>query len=227
MNISYTIVRSAARKKLSITVERDSSIVVKAPQGATDEAIERAVQSKRQWLFEKLHHTPKYQAIPHAPGKEIVNGESALYLGREYRIALMQAETPQVTFDRVFEIALQNPAQGKQALRDWYWQQAQAVVLPRVAHFAKELGVTVAGAAIADDGLRWGSCTPKSHIRLNWRLIKAPMAVIDYVVVHELAHLLEANHTPAFWNIVRAKLPGAEKSKAWLKAHGQLLEIDI
>ena len=156
-----------------------------------------------------------------------MNGESTLYLGREYQIALMQAETPQVTFDRVFEIALQNPAQGKQALRDWYWQQAQAVVLPRVAHFAKELGVTVAGAAIADDGLRWGSCTPKSHIRLNWRLIKAPMAVIDYVVVHELAHLLEANHTPAFWNIVRAKLPGAEKSKAWLKAHGQLLEIDI
>ena len=161
MNLSYTTVRSAARKKLSITVERDSTIVVKAPQGATDEAVERAVQSKRQWLFEKLHHTPKYQAIPHAPGKEIVNGESTLYLGREYQIALMQAETPQVTFDRVFEIALQNPAQGRQALRDWYWQQAQAVVLPRVAHFARELGVTVAGATIADDGLRWGSCTPK------------------------------------------------------------------
>ena len=227
MNLSYTIVRSAARKKLSITVERDSTIVVKAPQGATDEAIERAVQSKRQWLFEKLHHTPKYQAIPHAPGKEIVNGESTLYLGREYRIALVQAETIQVTLDREFEIAFQHPAQGRQALRDWYWLQAQDVVLPRVARFARELGVTVPGAAIVDDGLRWGSCTPKSHIRLNWRLIKAPMAVIDYVVVHELAHLLEANHTPDFWNIVRAKVPGAEKSKAWLKAHGQLLEAEI
>ena len=80
---------------------------------------------------------------------------------------------------------------------------------------------------IVDNRFRWGSCTTKDHVNFNWRLIKAPMFVIDYVIVHELAHFLEANHTPRFWNIVRAKAPLSEKAKAWLKEHGQLLEEEI
>jgi predicted metal-dependent hydrolase len=106
-------------------------------------------------------------------------------------------------------------------------KQAREVILPRAYRYAEELGVKVAEVSIVDNRLRWGSCTAKNNIRLNWRLIKAPMAVIDYVVVHELAHLLVANHTPDFWNIVRAKVPATEKSKTWLKTHGQLLEEEI
>lgn len=227
MNLVYTTVRSVKRKKLTITVERDSSVVVLAPNSATDEAIDRVVQSKREWLFEKLQHAPKYQDRPHAPGKEVVSGESALYLGREYRMTLTNAPEGEVVFDRAFLIPQGDRLQTRQAFRNWYWKQATTIILPRVSRYAEELGVKVAEAAIVDNRLRWGSCTTKNNIRLNWRLIKAPMAVIDYVIVHELAHLLEANHTPDFWNIVRAKLPGAEKSKAWLKAHGQLLEEEI
>jgi len=227
MNLSYTTVRSAKRKKLTITVERDSSVVVLAPEDATDEAINRVVQSKREWLFEKLQNAPKYQDRPHAPGKEVVSGESALYLGREYRMTLTNEPKGEVVFDRVFLIPQGDRMKTRQAFRHWYWEQANAIILPRVSRYAVELGVKVAEATIVDNRLRWGSCTTKNNIRLNWRLIKAPMSVIDYVIVHELAHLLEANHTPDFWNIVRAKVPGAEKSKAWLKAHGQLLEEEI
>jgi predicted metal-dependent hydrolase len=226
MNLTYTTVRSAKRKKLTITVERDSSILVLAPESATDEAIDRVVQSKRQWLFEKLQNAPKYQGT-HAPGKEVVSGESALYLGREYRITLTDASDARVVFDRAFVIPQGDRLQTRQAFRDWYQAQAQEVILPRVQRLALELGVDLAGAVIVDDRLRWGSCTAKNNVRLNWRLIKAPMSVIDYVIVHELAHLLEGNHTPTFWNIVRAKVPGAEKSKAWLKEHGQILEEEI
>jgi predicted metal-dependent hydrolase len=226
MNLIYTTVRSAKRKKLTITVERDSSILVLAPESATDEAIDRVVQSKRQWLFEKLQNAPKYQGT-HAPGKEVVSGESALYLGRECRITLINAPDARVVFDRAFVIAQGDRLQTRQAFRDWYRARAQEVILPRVKRLSLELGVDLAEAVIVDDRLRWGSCTAKNNIRLNWRLIKAPMSVIDYVIVHELAHLLESNHTPAFWSIVRAKVPGAEKSKAWLKAHGQLLEEEI
>jgi predicted metal-dependent hydrolase len=226
MKLTYTTVRSAKRKKLTISVERDSTIVVFAPETATDEAIDQVVQSKRQWLFEKLQNAPKYQDRP-APGKEVVSGESALYLGREYRISLGRDGSTQVVFDRFFVIPQGDRLQTRQVFRDWYVQQAQAIILARVQRYASELGVHVAEALIVDDRLRWGACTAKNNIRLNWRLIKAPMSVIDYVIVHELAHLLESNHTPAFWNIVRAKVPGAEKSKAWLKAHGQLLEDEI
>lgn len=227
MNLSYTIVRSAKRKKLTLTVERDSTLVVQAPATATDEAIDRVVQARRQWVYEKLKEAPKYQARPHPPGKEIVNGESALYLGQEYPISLSNTTTGQVVFERGFLIPALDRQSTRHVFRNWYEQQARDIIVPRVRRFAGELGVSIAQVSIVDDRLRWGACTARGNIRLNWRLIKAPMPVIDYVVVHELAHMLEANHTPNFWGIVRAKVPGAEKSKAWLKAHGQLLEEEL
>ena len=82
-------------------------------------------------------------------------------------------------------------------------------------------------AKIGDSKLRWGSCTPNDNVIFNWRLIKAPMFVIDYVIVHELAHLLESNHTPRFWNIVKAQIADTEKAKEWLKAHGAELEEEL
>lgn len=226
MNLTYTTVRSAKRKKLTLTVERDSTIIVNAPEGTADEMIARVVDSKRQWLFEKLQNAPKYQDRAHAPGKEVVSGESALYLGREYRITLTD-DSADVLFNREFAIPRGSRLKIRQVFRDWYLKQAREVILPRAYRYAEELGVKVGEVSIVDNRLRWGSCTAKNNIRLNWRLIKAPMAVIDYVVVHELAHLLVANHTPDFWNIVRAKVPAAEKSKTWLKTHGQLLEEEI
>ena len=80
---------------------------------------------------------------------------------------------------------------------------------------------------IADGHYRWGSCTTGNNVGFNWRLIKAPMFVIDYVIAHELAHLIETNHTPRFWNIVRAQIPLMEKAKTWLMENGQLLEEAI
>ncbi len=81
-----------------------------------------------------------------------------------------------------------------------------------------------AKAKIVDNRYRWGSCTVNDNVNLNWRLIKAPMFVIDYVIVHELAHLIEANHTPRFWNVVKSQITQVDKARQWLKQHGQLLE---
>ena len=92
---------------------------------------------------------------------------------------------------------------------------------------AATLGVDFSSAKIVDDRFRWGSCTIKNDVNLNWRLIKAPIFVIDYVIVHELAHLIEPNHTPRFWNIVRTHAPKAEKARSWLRNHGEILKHDI
>jgi len=91
----------------------------------------------------------------------------------------------------------------------------------------RKLGVNVAGIKIVDNRYRWGSCTLKNNVNFNWRLMKAPMFVIDYVIIHELAHMIEANHTSRFWNIVRAQAPTMDKAKTWLKENGQLLEQEI
>jgi len=226
MNLNYQIVRSAKRKKLTITVERDRSIVVHAPDGTSEATIRRLVDMKRQWLFSKLHHAQKYQQ-PEAPGKEVVNGESASYLGREYRIELTETESGKVEFSRRFLIPSAQRSKRNDVLKEWYVNRAEETILPRVDLLARDLGVKVAAAKIVDNRYRWGSCTVMNHVNFNWRLIKAPMYVIEYVIVHELAHLLEANHTPRFWNIVRAKAPNSEKAKTWLKEHGQVLDEEI
>jgi len=228
MQLDYTIKRSAKRRKLTITVERDRSVIVHAPTSVSDERIAEVVESKRQWIYEKVKHDQKYNERPHPPGKELVSGESALYLGRNYRIELVDDETKSgIRFDHKFFIPRGAEAKRKEVLREWYKAKAAEKIKPRARRHARELGVEFAECRIVDNRYRWGSCTVKDNVNLNWRLIKAPMFVIDYVIVHELAHLLEANHTPRFWNIVRSQITTMDKAKRWLKEHGQILEEDI
>lgn len=227
MELSYEIRRSTKRKNVTITVERDRTVVVHAPVGVSEDKLRQLVDSKRQWLFEKLNDGQKYQALPHAPGKELVNGESALYLGRAYRIELVAAADDGVRFSGKFLIPRSRASERKRVLRQWYIERAQEKILPRVNLHAKNLGVNYGQVKITDSRLRWGSCTPGNNLNFNWRLIKAPMFAIDYVIVHELAHLIEANHTPRFWNIVRAQLPCMERARDWLREHGQSVEDEV
>ena len=227
MDMGYEIRRSPKRKKLTITVERDRSVVVHAPIGISEEEVREVVESRKRWIQEKIRHAQKYAGTPHPPGKELVNGEAALYLGRQYRIEIVESRQREIEFDEKFLVPARLVGERRKVLREWYRTRAKEKILPRVARFARELGVAYGSAKIVDSRYRWGSCTPKDNVTFNWRLIKAPMYVVDYVIVHELAHLLEANHTPRFWNVVRAQSPKMDKAKDWLREHGELLEEEI
>ena len=227
MDATYRIKRSPKRKKLTITVERDRRVVVHAPESTPEETIREVVESKRQWIHEKTKHAQKYEEQPHPPGKELVNGESTLYLGRHYRIEVIPTDSTEIRFEQRFLIPASLAGERRRVLRSWYIDRAKERILPKVKSIAATIGVEFASAKIVDNRFRWGSCTVKDNVNLNWRLIKAPMFVIDYVIVHELAHLIEANHTPRFWNIVRTHAPTMEKARCWLRDHGQILEQDI
>ncbi|PZV09907.1 MAG: M48 family peptidase [Leptolyngbya sp.] len=224
MNLDYNVIYSANRKTLTITVERDRSIVVKAPAGTQPEKIRQVVESRKQWLYEKTHHAQKYQPLLHPPGKELVNGESLLYLGRSYRLELVDEDGDIQFANSLFLVPKSKAEDRGNVFKDWYIQKAKEKILPRVELYAQRLGVEFNQAKITDSKYRWGSCTPNDNVIFNWRLVKAPMFVIDYVVVHELAHLLEPNHTPRFWNIIGAQVATLEKAKQWLKEHGEMLE---
>jgi hypothetical protein len=227
MDLAYTIKRSVRRQKLTISVERDRSVVVHAPEEMPDEKIREVVESKRQWIYEKIGHPQKYQDMPHPPGKELVSGESALYLGRQYRMEIVKQGLNDVHFCQRFLIPAAKGWKREEVLKEWYIARAKEKIIPRVKVHARALGVDVDHVKIVDNRYRWGSCTLKNNVNFNWRLIKAPMFVIDYVIVHELAHLIEANHTPRFWNIVHVQTPSTDKARAWLKENGQLLELEI
>lgn len=227
MDLVYSVKRSSKRTKVTITIERDREIVVHAPNHASDETIARIVESRRRWIYEKTQHSQKYTDRIHPPGKELVNGESALYLGRSYRIEVVGKEMESIRFDQRFLIPASLARHGKSAMRDWYIARAKERILPRVVKQARELGATFGQARIVDSRYRWGSCTVRDNINLNWRLIKAPIFVVDYVIAHELAHLLEPNHTPRFWNIVKTQVPAMDRARGWLRDHGQILEEEM
>jgi len=227
MNIEYEIRRSKKRKRLTINIERDRSIVVLAPENVSDERIKQVIDSKKQWIHEKLGHPQKYAPKPHAPGKEIISGESLYYLGRQYQVELLESSNDELVFDNKFLFPLQDKQKNMILLKKWYIKSAKEKIIPRARKFAKDLGVKAESIKIVDNKYRWGSCTTKNNINISWRLMQAPMFVIDYIIVHELAHLIEANHTPEFWNVVKAQLPKMEKAKLWLKENGQRIQEEL
>lgn len=219
------IIYSPQRKTIGLTVERDNRVVVRAPEGTPLERIERAVASRRLWLFEKQRTGRKYPAEPER--KEFVTGEALLYLGRHYRLDVSDEPIPGVQFQGTFVIARHNQAAARDLFRCWYTARARERLIDRARHFAAALGVKYGRLLVSDLKFRWGSCTPRGNLNFNWRIIKAPSFVLDYLVVHELAHLLEPNHTPRFWTIVAVQVPRWEQAKTWLKDHGHLLEVDF
>ncbi|MEK7243809.1 MAG: YgjP-like metallopeptidase domain-containing protein, partial [Thermodesulfobacteriota bacterium] len=154
MVLEYTVQRSAKRRKLTITVERDRSVVVHAPEGISDVKIRQVVESKRQWIYEKTGHPQKYRGRPHPPGKELVSGESALYLGREYRIEVVKTGLTEVQFSQRFLIPATQGKKRVEALREWYIGRAKEKIIPRVKGHARELGVNIAGIKIMDSRYR-------------------------------------------------------------------------
>lgn len=126
-----------------------------------------------------------------------------------------------ITFQGKFLLSQENLPQGKAILEQWYKQKAKEKITPLVERYARQLGVECNDILISDLKYRWGSCTLKGNLNFNWRLIKAPQFVINYVVIHELAHLIELNHSEHFWNIVKVQMPNYLETKEWLKGNGE------
>lgn len=224
MKINYSIVYSN-RKTLSIIVERDRRVIVRAPLKTSKELIEREVDKRKRLIQSKLNHNQKYP-VDKQP-KEFVSGESLLYLGKSYKLYVIDDQIENVVFDSKFFISMANQSKANKLFREWYIKSANEVIVPKSEEIARKIGVKYNSINILDLKYRWGSCTPKDNIHLNWRIIKAPMTVVEYIIVHELVHLLVANHTAEFWNRVAVQSPNYNKAKEWLKHNGHELEVDF
>ncbi|MED0887004.1 SprT family zinc-dependent metalloprotease [Bacillus mycoides] len=224
MDFEYEI-KYSKRKTVNISVERDRTVIVRAPEGMSQEKINEIVQSKKTWVIDKINHEQKYP-IKLEP-KEFVSGETIMYLGKNYQLLVVDEEINGVEFKQRFLISRSNQKHAYTLFKAWYYERARLKIEPKVKMYAQHLGVNYNDVKISDMRYRWGSCTPNNNVIFNWRLIKAPMYVLDYLIVHELAHLIEPNHTPEFWNIVSIQVPQYLKAKKWLKQNGYILEVDF
>jgi predicted metal-dependent hydrolase len=219
MAITYTTKYSERRKTLGLVVERDKSIVVLAPTGTRQELLDDFVERKKFWLFEKINYSPKLgEPFPETP---FVSGKAIPYLGKNYKLDTLDEMIEGIIFNGKFLISKSNLIHGKAILEQWYKQKAKEKITPMVQYYAQQLGVAYNDIFISDLKYRWGSCTLKGNLNFNWRLIKTPQYVIKYIVIHELSHLLELNHSDLFWTIVKVQMPNYLEAKEWLKENGE------
>jgi len=219
----YTVIKSN-RKSLSIIIERDKSVVVRAPQTLSDDRIKEEVNKRKALILSKIDSDQKEVS---RTAKEFVDGEQFLFLGKFYTLQIIVSEEQTIEFKESFIVKSPGIEVAKKMVFDWYQQQAKEILIPRIIHFAEHLGVKRKRINITSAKYTWGSCTPSGTLNFNWRIVKAPSDVIEDIVVHELAHLREHNHSIEFWKIVAVQLPQYEDAKQWLKFNGSELDEDF
>jgi predicted metal-dependent hydrolase len=207
----------ARRRTISIQVQPDGKVVVRAPLRAAEKLIRAFVESKAGWITRK-----KAEAASRAPVavRQFRDGEPFPLLGREVplRVADGKRATLSLT-DGEFIISAGALPKAAQFFEKWYKAYALKVLTERVKLYAARHGFAPGRIRITSARTRWGSCSSRGTLSFTWRLVMAPLEVLDYVVVHELVHLKVKNHSKAFWDAVAALMPDYKDRMAWLKSN--------
>jgi hypothetical protein len=217
----YKIIRTD-RKTIALQITEEGKLIVKAPLKVSDEAIRRVVLKNKKWIERKLKEV---LSRPKAGKKEFVNGESFLYLGKSYKLHIVENQEEPIRFEKGFFLSKRFLPYAQEVLTAWYKEAALEKISQRVEFYAKKAGLKYGRIRITDAQRRWGSCSVNNNLNFSWRLIMAPLPAIDYVVVHELAHIEEKNHSKRFWTKVKVLMPDYEKYHQWLKENGHLLKL--
>ena len=217
------------RRTLAIQVEPVDKILVLSPIGLPEEIIKDKVKSKSKWIIKKLLDFKDIGYLPF--NREFVNGEAFMYLGRNYSL--------QILFDKNLQrikvglsdgkLSISTPTKEqpvlKKAMEKWYRREAKKIILKRIEFYKPKFSIEPRAIKIKEQKKRWGSCTSKGDLLFNWRTVMAPSPVIDYIIVHEMSHLTNKNHSSKFWKSVELILPDYKIRKKWLRDYGIRMDL--
>lgn len=217
--ITYKLL-SKKRKTYGIYIDMYGNIELRVPKQPKEEYILKILEEKYEWIVKKSEEM-KEKTMGYKE-KTYTHGETFLYLGKEYPIQIYQAGADEknhtIFKDNTLLVYVKehNDIQVKEALKRFYNQQCKALIEQRVSYFQKQLRVKPKSIKLTSSKANWGTCNSKKEITFNWRLIMAPQEVMDYVVVHELCHLIHMNHDRSFWRLVGQVIKDYEKQQSWL-----------
>jgi len=226
--IAYRVERSPRRKTVTIAVGA-TEVVLKAPQDTPADRLQEVVKARGPWILKRI---TEFEELGPAPQPmEFVSGESCAYLGRHYRlkIELVQGlQKPCAALHGAFLVVQVDQTTSREKRRDhvrramttWYRKQAGRRLPERVKLYAARAALECPPVLIRKQEKRWGSCSSKGELRFNWRIIMAPMSLVDYVVAHEVCHLVVRHHSAAFWKLLGTILPDYEVRRERLRAEG-------
>lgn len=210
------IIRSK-RRTMSLIVEHDGSVIVRAPLRASERSIRQFAEINADWIEKK--RAQARAVVPPAP-KQYLPGEIFLYLGQAYPLTIEPNQNKPLLLDGCFRLAASAQDSAESVFREWYRRQARKVIKVRVELFAQEYGFQYETIRITSARTRWGSCSGTGALNFSWRLIMTPLEVVDYVVVHELVHTIVHNHSKRFWNRVTKIMPDYKEYNKWLRKNG-------
>lgn len=232
--IDYQLDYSFDSKDVSIAVEWLDGVKVTAPHDIKEQQLQHLLHQKAPWILSKWKAFDEIADKP-AP-KEFVSGEKFSYLGRNYRLKVYRhtnIDKAHLVFYRGRFIA-NVPARFSEeekndalstAFKKWYLKQGEKKLPQRLKIYSEKMNIAPESVKLKEQKRRWGTCTSNGDIYVNWRIMMAPLPIVDYLLVHELAHLKYPNHSKDFWRFVRSIIPDYDQSKEWLRVNGPKLSI--
>lgn len=221
--LDYRLIRSK-RRTIGFLIDEEG-LRITAPKWVPLAEIDDAIREKQRWIFTKINEQRERYSRRLQPALQWQDGATLPFLGRDIVLRIRPTHSAGVSFDDLTqELTISLPVDaGEQQLKDrvlgWLQQRARAIFAERLPLYAEKLGVRYRSFALSSATTQWGSCTVEGKIRLNWRLIHFSLPLIDYVIAHELSHLREMNHSPAFWATVQSVFPEFQEARKALRAH--------
>lgn len=225
-----TVVRRDRKRTASIQVSPSNEVSIIIPKDLPNDKIASLIKRKTPWILSKIKFNQEVK-YPHKP-KEFVSGEAFQYLGRNYRLKVTSGNQEKVELKNGrLNIQISSPngicsdEELKSLLTDWYMTIAEKKLKERILRYTERLGVTFTSVTVKTFKRQWGSCSVKGELTFNWRIILAPVSIVDYVVVHELCHLIYNDHSAEFWKHLQRILPDYKTRKEWLRINGAMLMV--
>ncbi len=215
------IKKTSRRKTISLEV-KEGYVQVIVPIALSEKEIKNIIDKKTNWIKSKLLQQkiePSYQK------KKFISGELFLYLGKNYRLKIIESKSPAVELiENNIYVYKRNKGRSVHGLLvNWYKVQALKLFEKKINEFSKIMQVNPKSISTRTYSKRWGSCSSKGDISFNWRILMAPSSIIDYVIVHELCHLIHHDHSPRYWRTVKSFYPNYKEKAEWLKHNSRTL----
>src|SRR3989339_988745 len=204
------IIRSK-RRTLALQINKYGDLIIRAPLRMPLDLIHKFVNEKESWILK--HQQSVQERLSRKKEKQFLHGEEFFYLGKKYKLNIIDSLHPLFAFgDDGFFVSESNVPKAKQLFIRWYKKQAELKITGRVEQYSKILGIDYKKIKITSGRNRWGSCSGEGNLSFSWRLVMAPLHIIDYVVLHELTHIKERNHSKRFWNKLNKAFPYSKEA---------------
>ncbi len=223
MTITPDKIIKSSRRTIALEVEKSGELVVRAPFYVSKKEISKFIEKNIRWIAKRK--IEMYELAKKIKPKKFKEGETFWYLGQEYPLSIVEQQRTAIDLDTKFRISEARIPNALKLFENWYRKEAKSLFPDRIDYYTSQMNLKYKNIRISGAKTRWGSCSHDNNLNFTWRLIMAPLEIIDYVVVHEVCHIKQKNHSKKFWDLVGEVVPDYKEKRKWLREKGDYLVL--